>query len=103
MKNVTNDFQVFMEQADGVGQAFMGAIMKLSEVSALDKKSHELAYIAVLTAMEMENGIAFHVKQAKEWGATLEEVKSAALVGMPLVGLRVTQGFAKAIESYQNK
>ena len=36
MKNVTNDFKIFMEESNGVGQAFMSTVMKISEVSALE-------------------------------------------------------------------
>lgn len=100
MKQVTNDFQIFMEESNGAGQAFMGFIMKLAESGALDAKTHELAYIAVLAALQMTGGIPYHVKQAKELGASLEEVKSAVLVGMPLVGIRIAESFAVSIESY---
>lgn len=103
MKQVTNDFKVFMEESNGVGQAFMGFVMKLAEAGGLDAKTHELAYISVLAALQMTGGIAFHVKQAKEHGASLEEVKSAVLVGMPLVGLRVSESFAAAIISYNEE
>lgn len=103
MKKVTNEFQMFMEETNGVGPAFMGFVMKMSEASALEAKISELAYISVLAALQMADGIPFHVMQAKEHGATLEEVKSAVLVGMPLVGLRVTQAYAAAINSYSNE
>ncbi len=103
MKRVTNDFQVFMEESNGIGQALMGTIFKSAEVSALDKKTHELAYIAVLSALQMVGGISYHVKQAKELGASLEEVKSAVLVGLPLAGIRLTEAFAEAIHSYTDE
>jgi len=91
-----------MEDSNGVGQAFMGTVMKISEVSALDPKTHELAYLSVLAALQMESGLLFHVNQAKELGASIEEVKSAILVGMPLVGLRIASPFAIAISSYNS-
>jgi len=100
MKNVTNDFKIFMEESNGVGPAFMSTVMKISEVSALDQKNHELAYLSVLAVLQMESGLLFHVKQAKTLGASLEEVKSAILVGMPLVGLKISSPFATAINSY---
>jgi alkylhydroperoxidase/carboxymuconolactone decarboxylase family protein YurZ len=101
MKQVTNDFQIFMEESNGVGPAFMEFVMKLGGTGALGDKTHELAYIGVLAALSMASGIPFHVKHAKELGASLEEVKSAVLVGMPLVGLRVSDSFAAAIKSYE--
>ncbi len=100
MKKVTSDFQIFLEESNGVGQALMGTIFKSAEVSALDAKTHELAYIAVLSALQMAGGISYHVKQAKELGSTLEEVKSAVLVGLPLCGIRLAEAFAAAIHSY---
>jgi len=100
MNKVTNDFKIFLEESNGVGQAFMSTVMKISKVSALDSKVHELAYISVLAALQMESGLPFHVKQAKELGASIEEVKSAILVGMPLVGLRISAPFATAINAY---
>lgn len=100
MKRVTNDFQLFLEESNGVGQALMGTIMKAAEVSVLDSKTHELAYIGVLSALQMPGGLPYHVKQAKELGASLEEVKSAVLVGLPLVGIRLAEAFAAAVHSY---
>lgn len=103
MKQVTNDFELFMKESAGVGPAFMDSVTKLSKASALDAKTHELAYIAVLSALQMTKGLDFHVKHARELGASLEEVKSAALVGMPLIGLRVSEAFAQAIESFREE
>lgn len=103
MKKLTNDFQVFMEESNGVGQALMGTIMKAAGESALDAKTHELAYIAVLSALQMAGGIPYHVKQAKELGATQKEVKSAVLVGLPLCGIRLAEAFATAIHSYTDE
>lgn len=101
MKNVSNGFQLFLEESNGVGKSWMDSIMNTSKVSALDAKTQELAYIAVLAALQEEGGLPFHVKHAKELGATLEEVKSAVLVGMPLIGIRAVGTFAAAINSYQ--
>ena len=53
----------------------MDMVMKSSECNALDRKTQELAYIAVLTAVRLTGGIDFHVKSAKQLGATKEEIK----------------------------
>lgn len=89
MKNVTNGFEQFMKNTSGVGTAFMKAIMKISEVSALDKKSHELAYISVLVTSKMYGGLPFHIEQARQYGASTDEIKSAILLPMPIIGLQV--------------
>lgn len=91
MKNVSEGFEKFMNETDGVGAAFMSAIFKMSEVSALEKKVHELAYIAVLVTAKMYGGLPYHIDQAKMYGATTDEIKSAILLPMPIVGIQVAE------------
>lgn len=91
MKNVSNGFELFMKETNGVGQAFMEAIVKLSEQSCLDKKVHELSYISVLVTAKMFGGLPFHIEQAKMLGASEDEIKSAILLPMPIVGLNVAE------------
>lgn len=89
MEKVSNGFQLFLQETDGVGKAFMDAIEVLGEKSSLDQKTHELAYISVLVATKMFGGLDFHMDHALKLGATIEEVKSAILLPMPIIGLRV--------------
>lgn len=89
MEKVTDGFKMFMQETSGIGEAFMGAIFKLSEKSALDKKTHELAYISVLVSTKMYGGLPFHINQAKEHGATIDEIRSAILVPLPIMGIQV--------------
>lgn len=91
MKHIANGFELFMTETDGVGKALFDSIKKLNETSSLEPKVQELAYIAVLVAMKMYDGLPFHMKHAKELGSTKEEIKSAMLVSMPLVGIQVAQ------------
>lgn len=91
MENVTNGFKLFLNETNGVGQAFMDAIIKLSEESCLDKKVHELSYISVLVTAKMFGGLPFHIEQAKRLGATKEEIRSAILLPMPIIGLNVAE------------
>jgi alkylhydroperoxidase/carboxymuconolactone decarboxylase family protein YurZ len=69
----------------------------------LDPKTSALAYLAVLAALQMKSGVPFHVKSAKQAGATREEVISAILVGLPAAGHRVTQVLPTAIAAYDQK
>ena len=89
MQKVTNGFEMLMKETGAVGPGFMEAIMKISKESALEEKLHELAYISVLVATKMYGGLPFHIAHAKELGATKEEIKSAMLVPMPIVGIQV--------------
>lgn len=98
--NVSDAFMVFMQEAPQHAQATMQAVQGLDAASALDKKTGELAYLAVLAALRMENGIPFHVQAAKQLGASREEIISAVLVGLPAAGLGVTQVLPAALAAY---
>ncbi len=100
MNTVSEGFMAFMKESGAVGDAFMALTKTESEKSALDEKTQELAYIAVLAATRMSGGLGFHVTRAKQLGATRDEVKSALLVGLPAVGLAVTENFALALSAY---
>lgn len=97
---MTKGYKLFLQETNGVGQDFMNTVIKSSESSALDRKTQELAYIAVLTALRMTGGIDFHVKSAKELGATKEEVKSAVLVALPAVGISILDALEATLNSY---
>lgn len=95
-----NGFGAFTKESGSIGKSFMDMAMKNSENSALDPKTQELAYIAVLSAVRLLSGIEFHVKSAKKLGTTKKEVKSAILVGLPEVGIIATESMDIALKSY---
>jgi alkylhydroperoxidase/carboxymuconolactone decarboxylase family protein YurZ len=97
---MSNAFQAFMQEASGHAQAWMEAVRGLDEASALDKKTEELAYLAVLAVLRLESGVPLHVQLAKEAGASREEVISAVLVGLPAAGQGVIQVLPGAIATY---
>lgn len=98
---VSNSFAAFMTEAPEHQQAWMEMVMKLGQVTALDKKTAALAYIAVLAATGLESGIPFHVHMAKELGATKEEVISAVLIGLPAAGNKVIQSLPAALKEFE--
>ncbi|MDS1028887.1 carboxymuconolactone decarboxylase family protein [Bacillota bacterium LX-D] len=99
-KNVSNSFQVFLKEAPEHSKAWMEAVQKLDAVCSLDEKMGEIAYIAVLAAVGLESGIPFHVKRAKELGATREDIKSAILLGLPAVGNKVVKALPIALNAF---
>ena len=103
MKNVSNAFLTFAKEAPAQQSAWMEVVQKLDAASSLDKKTEELSYLSVLAAMRLESGIAFHVKSAKESGATREEVISAILVGLPAAGNVVIQSLPIALSAYDEE
>jgi alkylhydroperoxidase/carboxymuconolactone decarboxylase family protein YurZ len=100
---VSNAFQTFLTEAAPQAQAWMGTVQALDQASALDKKTGELAYLAVLAAMRMETGIPFHVQSAKQAGASRNEIISAVLVGLPAAGQVVIQVLPAALKAYDTE
>ncbi|MDQ7991403.1 MAG: carboxymuconolactone decarboxylase family protein [Propionicimonas sp.] len=94
---VSAAFSAFGEHAPGFQQPWMAMVHGLAEASALDPRTEELAYLAVLAAAGMESGLPFHVAAAVRAGATREEVVSALLVGLPAVGQRVVSSLPAAL------
>jgi alkylhydroperoxidase/carboxymuconolactone decarboxylase family protein YurZ len=97
---ISNVFQTFLLEAPNHAEVWNKAVQGLASVSALDQKTGELAFLAVLAALRLETGVPLHVKLAKEAGATREEVISAVLVGMPAAGHCVTRVLPIALEAY---
>ena len=97
---VSNAFQTFLSEAPGHAEAWLGAVKGLDRASALDGKTEELAYLAVLAAQRLTSGIPFHVAAAKAEGATREEIISAVLVGLPAVGNIVIEALPIALAAF---
>jgi alkylhydroperoxidase/carboxymuconolactone decarboxylase family protein YurZ len=100
---ISNAFQTFLSEAPAHAEAWMNAVRGLDQASALDKKTEELAYIAVLAALRLTSGIPFHVKSAKLKGATREEIISAVLVGLPAAGNAVIGSLPAALEAFDEQ
>jgi AhpD family alkylhydroperoxidase len=100
LPSISNAFRTFLTDAPQHAQAWMSAVQGLDAASALDKKTEELAYLAVMAAMRLESGVPFHVQQAKQAGASSQEVISAILVGLPAAGNGVTQVLPAALAAY---
>ena len=97
---VSNAFQTFLSEAPAHAAAWMQAVHGLDDASALDPKTAELSYLAVLAALRLESGVPFHVRMARQHGATRDEVISALLVGLPAAGNAVVQVLAAALAAY---
>ena len=97
---VSSAFEVFGREARAHAAAWMAATAALDQASALDPKTGDLAYLAVLAALRLESGIPFHVQQARGHGATRNEVISAILVGLQPAGHGVTACLPAALAAY---
>lgn len=99
-KKVSSSFEIFLNEAPEHSKAWMDAVRKLDAASSLDKKTEEIAYIAVMAAVGLESGIPFHVKSAKEYGASRDDIKSAVLLGLPAVGNKVVKALPIALDAF---
>lgn len=93
-------FRTFMTQAPDHGQAWTDVVRGLDTACALDRKTKHLSYLAVLAALRLIDGLAFHVALAKEAGATRQEVVSAVLIGLPAAGNAVVQALPAALAAF---
>jgi alkylhydroperoxidase/carboxymuconolactone decarboxylase family protein YurZ len=98
--SISNSFMTFIKEAPEQQKAWGEFIGKLDQSCSLDKKTEALAYLAVLASARLESGIPFHVKQAKELGASREEIISSILVGLPAVGNTVIQALPIALAAF---
>lgn len=98
--SVSKAFAMFMREAPAVAGAWRGVADALDGSGALDGKTAELAYIAVLAATGNSSGIPFHVLSAKAQGASRQEVLSAVLVGLPAAGAVAIGALPAAMEAY---
>ena len=99
---ISEAFKKFMTEAPEHAQAWGSMVQELAKASALDPKTRDLAYLAVLAALGLESGVPFHVKSAKANGATRSEVISALLVGLPAAGNQVTRVLPAALAAYDS-
>lgn len=97
---VSSAFEVFGREAGAHAAAWMTATQSLEAATALDPKTKELAYLAVLAALRLQSGVPFHVRQAKAAGASREEVISAVLLGLQPAGHGVTACLPDAVAAY---
>jgi len=100
---VSPAFQAFAKEAPEVQKAWMEMVQKVDDASALDKKTKELAYLAVMAAVGLESGLPFHVKMAKSKGATREEIISSILLGLPAVGNTIVKSLPIALEAFDEE
>lgn len=97
---ISNAFKTFLEEAPVHQSVWLEAVQKLGAASQLDRKTAALVYIGILAAVRMDSGLAFHVAEARAFGASREEVISAILAGMPAVGNIVIQALPVALDAF---
>lgn len=100
---VSKSFETFAKEAPEYHDAWMEAVTKLDSAGSLDVKTKELAYIAVLAVLRLESGLPFHVKKAKMFGASRNEIINTILVGLPAAGNIVIGALPIALNAYDEE
>jgi alkylhydroperoxidase/carboxymuconolactone decarboxylase family protein YurZ len=94
-------YAVFQEEAVDVATAFNGLVQALVRAPGIDEKTKHLIYIAMKVAAGDPTAVMAHVPLAKKLGATRDEIKTAILMTLTVVGLRgVTSCLAEAMAIY---
>ncbi len=100
---ISNAFMTFKEEAPKQAEAWGKMVMDLGQANSLDSKTAALVFIGIMAAKNIFSGIPFHVKSAKEAGASREEVISAILMGLPLAGSKVTRALPVALKAFDQE
>ena len=100
-KLISSAFKVFYNEAGAHVKAWGRMVEEPTQACALEPKTRELVYLAVLASHGLTNGIPFHAVSAKQAGASREEVISAILIGLPAAGVVATQALPLALEAYE--
>ena len=97
---ISKSYMAFNQEAPDHARAWSEMIQKLSKANALDPKTSSLVYLGILAVAGLESGVPFHVRIAKENGASREEIISAILTGLPAAGNQVIKCLPVAIETF---
>jgi AhpD family alkylhydroperoxidase len=86
--------------APGVMQAFRGLVREADKDGALDKKTKELAALAIAIAIRCEGCLSFHVRAVIKYGATRDEVLEIIGVAVEMGGGPAAVYGAEALEAF---
>ena len=98
-----NFFQVLSEEAPDVSAAFFDLIGKLQSNGGLDVKTFNLIYIGIQATRGEVSSVCAHTVQAKQAGATREEIRDTILLTFMTIGINgVASCLAPALDAYDN-
>jgi len=96
-----NPLELFKNEAPEVANAFDGLIESLKNSGGLDPKTKQLIYIGLKACNGDATAVYFHVKMAKDSGATRDEIKDTILITLTVCGLKgVTSCLETALNAY---
>jgi alkylhydroperoxidase/carboxymuconolactone decarboxylase family protein YurZ len=83
-----NSLETFQKEAPEVAHAFNGLIEALKASNGLEAKTKQLVYIGIKSSQGDSTAVYFHVKMAKQLGATREEIKDTILITLSVCGIK---------------
>ncbi|MCL1803447.1 MAG: carboxymuconolactone decarboxylase family protein [Eubacteriaceae bacterium] len=95
-----SDWLYMIEDTGELGEDLREFYQKTESKSALDKKTHQLVYIAYLAASGITKGVAKHTKEAKSHGATREEIQSVFTCGWAVRAACLSECYRIAMQAY---
>lgn len=81
------DFELLKQRFPDVAKKFEGLYYAVADAGALDEKTKQLIYIAILARERYAPAIVAHIPKAKEQGATSQEILEAVLMSAPISGI----------------
>lgn len=92
-----------IQEAKNVADSFFDLTKAIRSRSVLSQKENELVLIGIFTAQRAIKGIHTHVERAVQNGATKDEVLSAIILALPVVGIgKVNEALEVAMQYFDN-
>ncbi len=85
MKDLPRD-SVLKNEAPDVAEQFYSLTRSIKNSSPFTEKWNELLLVAIFTTHRALRGLGTHIKRAMAEGATKEEILSAILLALPVIG-----------------
>ena len=99
---IKSKFMYMVKDGGEIGTAYFDFFKLTDEKTALDPKTFQFVYLAYLAADGIVEGVRRHVMEAKEAGATREEIQSVILTGLPVSGAKLQDVYVAAMETYDS-
>ena len=88
-------FRTFVAKFPAIAAAHEQVAQAVDQIGPLDHKTCELIKIGISMGAGLESATKSHVRRALEYGATVEELEQAILLGMN------TRGFPATVAAWQ--
>ena len=87
MSQIPKRFQKFTEGYPEVAKAYEVLGNAVHAAGPLDEKTRALIKLAISTGARLEGAVHSHARKAMKAGCTSEEMRQAALLSLPTIGL----------------